>query len=149
MFRLVVCSFLFLILSSAAYACACGKPVGISDRELVNSEKAAADVVFVGRVLKIVKDRNRRGVPTGGYNAVFVASEIWKGKQVKRIRIFFSNLCCLCDRSFSKGKEYLVYASGDTFLTASVCGRTKETANSEIEIDRKYLGASMTAPTKN
>jgi hypothetical protein len=131
-------------------ACTCATPFGKSDKELVDSAKGYANTVFVGRVIRIVKARNHQGVPMGGYKAVFEVTEIWKGALKKQIRISFSDQCCLCDFSFSKGKEYLVYASGDsTMLRASVCGRTKEINDSQLKVDRQYLGSPNTTERKN
>jgi hypothetical protein len=139
-----VISGLFLAVETAS-ACTCTVPVGKSDKELVNSAKDDAKTVFIGRVIKIVKTRNHRGVSAGGYNAVFEVSEIWKGAQKRQIRIFFSDQCCLCVFPFRKGKEYLVYASGDsTKLTASTCGRTKEIGDPALTVDRQYLGSPIT-----
>jgi len=137
---------LVVIFSAAgiAFGCSCRTPAGMSDRALVESAETYAHDVFVGRVLKIVKARGRQGHSIGGYYAVFRVSEMRKGtKGTNRIRIFFTLQCCLCELSFDKGKEYLVYADGDddTSLTASTCGRTREIHDSQVQIDREYLGA--------
>ena len=145
----IIISAVFFVAAETAFACSCRQPIGKSDKELVDSAKADANTVFVGRVIKIVKKRNHRGVPTSGYNAVFEVSEIWKGTQRKQIRIL-NGQCCLCEVSFSKGKEYLVYADGDsTMLTASVCGRTREINNPQMKVDRQYLGTPITTTSKN
>ena len=136
----------FFVAVKTASACTCIVPIGKSDKELVDSAKTNAELVFVGRVIKIVKDRNRHGAPTGGYTAVFEVSEIWKGKQRKQMRLS-QGQCCLCVLSFSKRKEYLVYANYDltnTTLTADTCGRTTDTNDPQLKVDRQYLGASVT-----
>ncbi len=152
MYRMIFYFFFLFIFASVGYACTCTVLVGKSDKELVESARASSDAVFVGRVIKIVKKRNGRGVPTGGYNAVFDVSEMWKGTQKKQIRIFSSGQCCLCDLSFSKGKKYLVYAFhaySDKMLTASTCSRTREIDDAQIKIDRQYLGSPNKTALKN
>ena len=137
---------LFLISAAAStgFACSCATPIDQSDRELVESEKLSADAVFIGRVVKIVKARDRRGEPLiDSYKAVFDVTERWKGPRLRYMRVNFFVGCCLCDYPFAKGKEYLVYASGDgQNLSASVCGRTKEATRTALKTDRQYLGAS-------
>jgi hypothetical protein len=146
---LLICGFVIFAVETSS-ACTCTVPIGKSEKELVDSERAAANTVFVGRVIKIVKARNHRGASMGGYNAVFDVSEIWKGTPKKQIRIFFSDQCCLCEFPFSKGKEYLVYADGDTtMLTASTCGRTREISDPQLKVDRQYLGTPITTTPKN
>ncbi len=149
MYRITFSLFLLIVFTSIAYACTCSTPYGKSDKELIESALASSATVFAGRVLKIVKARNRKGVPTGGYNAVFEVIEIWKGPNKKHIRIFFSGQCCLCQRSFNKGKEYLVYASGDNTLIADTCSRTKELTHPKIEVDREHLGPSNSTAVIN
>ncbi len=107
-------------------ACTCRTFVGESDKELVVRAKAAADSIFVGRVVKILKEKDRRGVPTGDYIAVFNVTEMWKGKRRKQIRIVNggTDRCCLCGWRFTKSEEYLVFVDVGT-PNPSICGRTK------------------------
>ena len=143
---IVIFAFSFVAVESAA-ACSCRYPVGQTDRESVDSAKDEAKAVFAGRVVKIVKARDRRGVPLWEqYIAVFEVSEQWKGANKKQIRVSFFAGCCLCDFRFVKGKRYLVYAYDDgTTLSASVCGRTTETNDPQLELDRQYLGQPIAA----
>ncbi|MGB7203339.1 MAG: hypothetical protein WBD16_13910 [Pyrinomonadaceae bacterium] len=142
MYKSILCLILFLFLSSAVYACTCATPRGKSDKELVDSEKEGSDSVFVGRVVKIIKDRKNRG-----YKAIFDVSENWNGK-TKRLRVSFGPYW-ICVISFQKGKEYLVYAGGETELTAGTCSRTKETSDSRMSVDRQYLGTPIMTNLKN
>lgn len=143
-------AFTFVAVENAT-ACSCRYPVGETDKESVDSAKDKANAVFVGRVIKVVRVRDRRGVPLWEkYNAVFEVSEQWKGPIKKQIRVSFFAGCCLCDFLFAKGKEYLVYASGDgTTLSASVCGRTKETSNTLLKIDREFLGSPISTTPRS
>ncbi len=140
----ILISVFFVVGAEMVSACSCRRPVDKTDKELVDEEKAEVDFVFVGRVIKIVKDRIRRGVFPNSYTAVFEVREIWKGTKRKQIRVV-NGQCCNCVMSFIKSKEYLVYAEGkNTDLEANVCGRTKETNDPQLKVDRQYLGASIT-----
>ncbi|MBK8467245.1 MAG: hypothetical protein IPL32_15615 [Chloracidobacterium sp.] len=121
----------------------------------MESAKDDADAIFVGRVIKIIKERDRHGGLTGGYYAVFQVSESWKGPQSKILRVSTSYQCCMCGYGFSKGKDYLVYAyfaesvnAHKKMLDTSICTRTRELNDPQVEIDRQYLGFRRTGARK-
>lgn len=155
MYKFLLFAFLVLVATFVAVgdvsACTCARPVTkVTEKALVEEARSDATMVFVGRVVKIVKTRDRQGKRLEGYySAIFEVTEQWKGETRGRVLVSFYSGCCMCDFHFVKGKEYLVYASQDSeMLTASTCGRTKETSNIDIETDRKYLGFPATTSLK-
>lgn len=142
----------FFVSTEIVSACSCPPPrIGVSEKELVESAKDNVDTIFVGRVAKIIKERDRHGVATGGYYAVFQVSESWKGPRSRILRV--STSCCMCDYPFSKGKNYLVYAyesvnTNKKILGTSICTRTKELNDPQVKTDQQYLGSPRTEAIK-
>ena len=119
-------SVVFLVFSLVAFvpdcasACSCaafgGSPQQRAERMLDKS-----DAVFAGKVVDL-----KRGLkdPFGSVVKVsFRVSEVWKGPKKETLELTTQSLGIACGYSFSKGRKYLVDATGK--MSVSLCSETK------------------------
>jgi hypothetical protein len=111
------------MLPDCAYACSCasfgGSPQQRAERMI--DESAA---VFAGKVVDL-----KRGFKQGPYGSVnkvsFRVSEVWKGPKRETLELTTPSQGIACGYSFSKGRTYLVDATGKMSLDTSICSETK------------------------
>jgi hypothetical protein len=69
------------------------------------------------------------------FKVTFEVSKVWKGKVDKQQVILTSESFSGCKYSFEKGKEYLVYASGEELtIQTALCNATKPLANAHADL---------------
>ena len=72
--------------------------------------------VFAGKVIDIMAKTDRSRDTSDSlvaFKVTFEVSKVWKGKVDKQQVVLTSESFPGCEYSFEKGKEYLVYASGE------------------------------------
>ena len=94
--------------------------------------------VFAGKVIDVVA-QSRRDRDTSdslvAFKVTFEVSKVWKGKVDKQQVLLTSESFAGCEYSFEKGKEYLVYASGEELtIQTSLCDATKPLANAQADL---------------
>jgi hypothetical protein len=112
---------LVALLPDCASACTCayfgGSPQQRAERML--DESAA---VFAGKVVDL-----KRGFKKGPYGSVnkvsFRVSEVWKGPKRETLELTTPSQGSACAYSFSKGRKYLVDATGK--MSVNICSETK------------------------
>ena len=94
--------------------------------------------VFAGKVIDVVA-QSRRDRDTSdslvAFKVTFEVSKVWKGKVDKQQVLLTSESFPGCEYSFEKGKEYLVYASGEELtIQTELCKATKPLANAQADL---------------
>jgi hypothetical protein len=94
--------------------------------------------VFAGKVIDIMAktDRNRDTSESFvAFKVTFEVSKVWKGKVDKQQVVLTSESFPGCEYSFEKGKEYLVYASGEELtIQTALCDATKPLVNAQADL---------------
>jgi hypothetical protein len=114
---------LVALLPDCASACTCasfgGSPQQRAERML---DKSAA--IFTGKVVDL--KRGFKQSPYGSLNKVsFRVTEVWKGPKRETLELTTPSQGSACGYSFSKGRTYLVDATGKKSLDTSSCSETK------------------------
>ena len=97
--------------------------------------------VFAGQVVNISKGEPARAWQPATVAVSFRVSEVWKGPERETLEVNTATQGGACGYSFSKGREYLVYAEGKRMEVIS-CGET--TPLSEASADLEALGNGET-----
>ncbi len=120
-------------------ACSCTPP----DSPAHELDRAAA--VFAGRVTKT--EDPATGPIVGSMDPITVTFEIstvWKGAAKPTLSVTTARSGASCGFTFTKGEEYLVYASAsDARLHVSLCSRTRRLTDAADDL--KELGPGKTA----
>ena len=94
--------------------------------------------VFAGKVIDIVAQSDRNREASGSlarFKVRFEVSNVWKGKVDKQQVVLTSEYSPGCGYSFEKGKEYLVYASGEELaIRTELCNATKPLVNAQADL---------------
>lgn len=123
---------LSVVNASPVHACSCIVP-GPPREELGQSS-----AVFTGTVLSI----RPALLPLGtGKTVTFTVDKAWKGVTDKKLTVATAKHSAECGFPFIAGQQYLVYTrnEGGQRLSASLCSRTKELAQTQTDLDE--LGA--------
>ncbi len=117
-----------------ARACTCALPLSnLTHKQQVKKAKNESSAVFVGKVMKVVRNPDEFGV-----SVKFQVDKIWKGKLSRDVTIFTGRGGGDCGYQFEVGGTYLVYATGvRERLSTSICLRT---ASWSVDGDVKHLG---------
>jgi hypothetical protein len=148
---LMIATSLLVLTANAASACKC---IPTTPEQSFETAKK----VFSGKVVDVVEQSpteqgaNRgKGDPNflNGAKVTFEVSEVWKGNHKRQLVVMTSDSSASCGYSFEKGKEYLVYASGEEAkLQTGLCSGTKSL--SDAQADLAALGEGETpAPDRS
>lgn len=111
---------LLVLLQDCASACTCA-PFGGSPQQRAERMLDKSEAVFTGKVVDL--KRGLKG-PFGGAEKVsFRVSEVWKGPKRETLEITTQSQESACGYSFSKGRDYLVDATGK--MSVSLCSETR------------------------
>src|SRR4028118_2144063 len=127
----LIAASLLVLTSNAASACVCLTTT--PKKNFRNSR-----VVFAGKVIDIMAKTDRSRDTSDSlvaFKLTFEVSKVWKGKVDKQQVVLTSESFRGCEYSFEKGKEYLVYASGEELtIQTSLCNATKPLANAQADL---------------
>ena len=127
---LIVIAFL-VFAAGESFACTCAPPS-------IDKALEGADVVFSGKVTKIIESnihRNGRPITSTVYFKVFKA---WKGVTTEEMIVRTSINSPLCGFPFRVGEKYLVFALGEKIFSTWLCSGTKSLRYAKADI--KFLG---------
>lgn len=132
---LMIAASLFILSAESAQACSCMPATPEQHFE-------SANTVFSGRVVNVITTRRNRRSPQFSFpqtRVTFEVSEVWKGRERRRLMVMTSDSSASCGFNFVEGESYLVYASqSENRLTTSLCSGTK--LLSQAQDDLKMLG---------
>jgi uncharacterized protein with GYD domain len=105
-------------------------------RQTPERAAAAADAVFLGKVVKLTPVNGR-------FEVVLEVEKWWRGAGGRQAVVFTRTNGALCGFSFAVGETYLVYGSrdvekADSYYTG-LCSRTKSSSSKEFEEDLRVL----------
>lgn len=131
---LMIAASLFILSAESAQACSCLPATPEQHLE-------SANTVFSGRVVNVITTRRNRRRPQFSFpqtRVTFEVSEVWKGRERRRVMVMTSDSSASCGFNFIEGESYLVYASqSENRLTTSLCSGTK--LLSQAQEDLKML----------
>jgi hypothetical protein len=109
--------FLFYLLSSPCFSCECPPIEAFSKKN-----SATYDVIFYGTVDSIVPC-----AASGIGTAFFNINSLYKGTAEKKVSVDY-DCTSACMMSFSKGDEWIIYASyqGFNLLTVNICSHSRK-----------------------
>jgi hypothetical protein len=94
--------------------------------------------VFAGKVIDIMAKTDKSRDTSDSlvaFKVTFEVSKVWKGKVDKQQAVLTSESFPGCEDSFEKGKEYLVYASGEELtIQTALCNATKPLVNAQADL---------------
>lgn len=118
----------FMLGASEVFACSCLMENEQSDKKKVKTAYKQATAVFHGEVTEVTRQAD-------GLVVKFRVSSFWKGAVSGETIIRTAENSAMCGFNFEIGKQYLVYASGESEnLQTNICTRT-----SAQNADEKYL----------
>lgn len=127
----LIAASILVLTSNAASACVC---FPTTPKKNFRNSRA----VFAGKVIDIMPqtDINRETSDSlVAFKVTFEVSKVWKGKVDKQQVVLTSKSFPGCEYSFEKGKEYLVYASGEELtIQTELCHTTKPLANAQADL---------------
>lgn len=128
---LVLVNLLLFFPSKRVYACTCSAEEP-NIQLYIDTSLQYADIVFSGRVVKVVETGYSEIIQQPTKTATFEVYKIWKGPLYQNFKVQTDG----CDYPFLQGKEYLVFAYGSitNLYGGTYCGPT-----SELEISNEYL----------
>ena len=128
---LVAASVLILTSNLASATCLC---IPTTPKKNFRTSRA----VFAGKVIDIMAKTDRSRDTSDSliaFKLTFEVSKVWKGKVDKQQVVLTSESFPGCEYSFEKGKEYLVYASGEELtIQTGLCNATKPLANAQADL---------------
>jgi ketosteroid isomerase-like protein len=143
----------YLMLSpDVALACSCSNPAleGKSVEQQIAEAKERAAVIFSGKVVEIIGDKNSGDETSGEFEVKLNVLESWKGIAASRISVFTANSSSLCGYTFRVGESYLIYAhdfsNGKQKLETNICTRTRRLADAGEDLQVLQTG---TAPNQD
>lgn len=111
-----------------AAACSCAYPAD-AVTELKN-----ADAVFSGTVTAVTRPWIVRS-SLQPVHATIAVDRFWKGSGRPAVTVATANATASCGFPFESGKQYLVFARGDSgTLTATICSRSKLLADAADDL---------------
>jgi hypothetical protein len=127
----LIAASILVLTSNAASACVC---LTTTPKKSFRNSRA----VFAGKVIDIMaqSDRNRETSDSlAWFKVTFEVSKVWKGQVDKQQVVLSSEYGPGCGHSFEKGKEYLVYASGEELaIQPGLCDAAKPLANAQADL---------------
>lgn len=127
----LIAASLLVLNSHPASACSC---LPTTPQQSFKNSRA----VFAGKVIDVVEQSERNqevSDPLTGVKVIFEVSKVWKGKVEKQQVVLTSGSSASCGYYFAKGKEYLVYTSGqESVMQTGLCSGTKPLSNAQADL---------------
>ena len=108
----------------------------------------ASSAVFAGIVLD-VEDHSiiePTAVTFGDRVVTFRVLRYWKGVDSRIVQVTTSGSGASCGYPFQEGRNYLVYAHGESDLVVSLCSRTRRLKDAREDLDALGPGTSTLSP---
>lgn len=142
----LIAASLLVLNSNPASACSC---MPTTPQQSFKNSRA----VFAGKVIDVVEQSETNPdtpEPLAGFKVIFEVSKIWKGKVEKQQVVLTSGSSASCGYYFEKGKEYLVYTSGqESVMETGLCSGTKALSDARADLAVLGKGTTLTSQSSN